>query len=90
MVLDAPCMDCPPETLILVLAAGEAVLEAFREWDEVRTLGKSEMSCPEADGGSLVGRADVTGAFVGSWRASGVSERAKVFANVGSLRDLRD
>ena len=46
-VVDAPCIDVPPERLILVLGAGDDVRE------EVRTFGRSEMSSPAADGGGL-------------------------------------
>ena len=44
MVLDAPCIDCPPVMFILVFVAGDAVLEELRECDEDRTLGRSDMS----------------------------------------------
>lgn len=48
-IVDAPCMAEPPEILTLVLAVvGAARLE-------VRTLGKSEISGPEADGGAFEG-----------------------------------
>lgn len=53
----------PPDILTLALAVGGAVrLEA-------RTLGKSEISGPEADGGAFVGLFMVVG--VGSSRAAG-------------------
>lgn len=53
----------PPEILTLALAVGGAVRL------EVRTLGKSEISGPEADGGALGGLVVVVG--VGSSRAAG-------------------
>ena len=46
-VVEAPCMDVPPERLILVFGAGEEVRE------EVRTSGRSEMRLPAAEGGGL-------------------------------------
>lgn len=66
IVVEAPCIGEPPETFILALAAGEAVL------DDVRTFGRSEMSGPEAAGGGFEGVVD----GVGSCRAAGVSDSA--------------
>lgn len=61
--MDAPCIAEPPEILTLVLAVvGAARLE-------VRTLGKSEISGPEADGGAFGGLFVVVG--VVSSRAAG-------------------
>ena len=76
-VVDAPCMDAPPGTLILVFGAGEDVREVLRE--AVCTLGRSEIKRPAAEGGSLDDFVDV-----GSCRASGWSESANVFARAGS------
>lgn len=50
-VVDAPCMEVPPWTLTLVFGAGEDVREEVRE--PVRTLGRSEMRGPAAEGGGL-------------------------------------
>ena len=46
-VVEAPCMEVPPETAILVVGLGELAREV------VRTLGKEEMRAPAADGGGL-------------------------------------
>ena len=51
-------MDAPPATLILVFGAGEEVREGVREPE--RTLGRSEMRGPAAEGGGLVDVAGVT------------------------------
>lgn len=59
----------PPEILTLALAVGGAVRL------EVRTLGKSEISGPEADGGAFVGLVMVVG--VGSSRPAGSLMRRK-------------
>lgn len=83
-VVDAPCIELPPATLILVLGAGEEVLDDVRE--PVRTFGRSEIRCPDAEGGGLAAVVDVAGATFGNWRASGWSESAKVFARAGSGR----
>ena len=83
-VVAAPCIALPPVTLILVLGAGEEFRDGVRE--PKRTLGRSEIRCPDAEGGSLVDGVEVAGAALGNWRASGWSERAKVFARVGSGR----
>lgn len=88
IVLDAPCMDEPPATLIRVFGAGDAVRDEFLECDRVRTFGKSEVRKPDAEGGSLEEAAGI-GAGTGSWRASGFSERANVLASGASLRPLR-
>ena len=85
IVDELPCIDVPPERLILVLGAGEEVRE-------VLTSGRSEISEPAADGGGFgdavrddarLLEVDLT---VGSCRASGLSERARVFAKCGSWR----
>ena len=76
-VVDAPCMDAPPGTLILVFGAGEEVREVLRE--PVCTLGRSEIKGPAAEGGGLNGFVDM-----GSCRASGWSESANVLARAGS------
>lgn len=78
-VADAPCIEGPPERLILALAAGEAVRE-------VRTLGRSEIRGPEADGGGF-GWVAETG--IGSWRAAGLSERATALEMRASWRGRR-
>lgn len=83
-VVDAPCIELPPATLILVLGAGEEVLDDVRE--PVRTFGRSEIRCPDAEGGGLAAVVDAAGATFGNWRASGWSESAKVFARAGSGR----
>lgn len=83
-VVDAPCMELPPVTLILVFGAGEEVLEDVREPE--RTLGRSEIRCPDADGGGLAVGVGFAGVPFGNWRASGWSLRAKVFARAGSGR----
>ena len=64
--MDAPCIAGPPERLIFALTAGDDAREV------VRTLGRSDIRGPEADGGGFR-----VGAGVGSWRAAGLSERAK-------------
>ena len=78
-VVDAPCIEAPPGTLILVFGAGEEVREVLRE--PVCTLGRSEIKGPAAEGGGLDG-------FVedpkGSRRASGCSQSANVFERAGS------
>lgn len=83
MVVELPCIDVPPEMLILVFGAGEEVRD-------VLTLGRSEMREPAAEGGGFGDgfREDVFAleAGTGSWRASGLSERARVFDNGGSWR----
>ena len=84
MVVDAPCIELPPATLILVLGAGEETREDVREPE--RTLGRSEIRCPDADGGGLAAGVEVAGVPLGNWRASGWFERAKVFARTGSGR----
>lgn len=85
MVEELPCIDVPPERLILVLGAGEDVRD-------VLTFGRSETREPAADGGGFgdpfrddarLLEVDLTG---GSCRASGLSERARVFANCVSWR----
>ena len=49
IIEDAPCMEVPPDILILALAftAGDAVLDAFREGIA------SDISRPAADGGGF-------------------------------------
>lgn len=49
IIEDAPCMEVPPDILILALAfrAGDAVLDAFREGIA------SDISGPAADGGGF-------------------------------------
>ena len=82
--VEAPCIGIPPDRLILVLGAGEGVR------DEVLTLGTSEIREPAADGGGLGDgfrddeMDDEEG--MGSWRASGASERASALAKGGSFR----
>jgi len=57
--------------------------------DEVReperTLGRSEIRCPAAEGGGLE---DVAEMLLGSWSASGWSDKASVFASTGSTCDF--
>ena len=74
-VVEAPCMAGPPVRVIFVLfcGAGDAVRGVF-----VRTLGRSEIRGPEAEGGGLEG--------VGRWTASGSKERIEVFTRGVSLR----
>lgn len=82
--MDAPCIEVPPATLILVLGAGEEVLDDVREPE--RTLGRSEIKCPDAEGGGFTAGVEVAGETFGNWRASGWSERANVLARAGSGR----
>ena len=63
-VVDAPCMELPPATLILVLGAGEEVREDVREPE--RTLGRSEIRCPDADGGGLAAGVGFAGVGFGN------------------------
>ena len=63
-VVDAPCMELPPATLILVLGAGEEVREDVREPE--RTLGRSEIRCPDADGGGLAAGVEFAGVGFGN------------------------
>lgn len=63
-VVDAPCIEAPPGTLTLVLGAGEDVLELV--CDLVRTLGKSEIKGPMADGGFFGEELPDTGAATGN------------------------
>ena len=84
-VVDAPCMELPPVTLILVLDAGDEVREDARE--PKRTFGRSEIRCPDAEGGGLAAGVEVADTAFGNWRASGRSERAKAFARVDSGRE---
>ena len=84
-VVDAPCMALPPTTLILALGAGEDVREDVREPN--RLLGRSEMRCPDAEGGGLEAGVEVAGTAFGNWRASGWSERARVLARVCPCRE---
>ncbi len=51
-----------------------------------RTLGRSEIRGPAAEGGGLE---IVAGVLLGNWRASGWSDKANVFASVGSTCGLR-
>lgn len=76
-VVDAPCMEAPPGTLILVFGAGEEVREVLRE--PVCTLGRSEIRGPAAEGGGLENFVDM-----GRCRASGWSESANVLERAGS------
>ena len=78
-------MALPPTMLILALGAGDEVLEDVREPN--RTLGRSDMRCPDAEGGGLAAGVEVAGTAFGDWRASGWSERAKVFARLGPCRE---
>lgn len=82
--MDAPCIALPPATLILVLGAGEEVLEDVREPE--RTLGRSEIKRPDADGGAFTAGVEVADEVFGNWRASGWLERANVLARAGSGR----
>ncbi len=74
-------MALPPATLILVLGAGEEVREDVRE--PKRTLGRSDIRWPGADGGGLAAGVEVADAAFGNWRASGWSDKANVFARAG-------
>ena len=78
-VVDAPCMEAPPGTLILVFGAGEEVREVLRE--PVCTLGRSEIKGPAAEGGGLDGFIEDP---LGSCCASGCSESANVLERAGS------
>ena len=78
-------MALPPTMLILALGAGDEVLEDVRE--PKRTLGRSDMRCPDAEGGGLAAGVEVAGTAFGDWRASGWSERAKVFARLDPCRE---
>ena len=78
-VVEAPCMDAPPAILIVVLGAGEEVREDVRE--PVRTFGRSDIRGPEAEGGGL---SDGPVVVFGNWRASGLFDKANVFASPGS------
>lgn len=86
-MVEAPCIDAPPATLTLALGAGEEVRELVR--DPVRTFGRSEIKGPEADGGFFGVELAEAGAGIGSWRASGFSERAKALAKAGSFSGFR-
>lgn len=57
-------MEAPPWTLILVFGAGEDVRDEFLE--PVRTLGKSEINGPAADGGALVDVDETAGVVLGN------------------------
>lgn len=74
-VADAPCIDAPPETLTVVLGAGEAVRDELRD-DPVRTFGRSDINGPAADGGGL---REASVAVLGVCFASGRSDSANVF-----------
>lgn len=63
-VVDAPCMELPPVILILVLGAGDEVREDVRE--PKRTLGRSEIRCPDAEGGGLAAGVEVADTALGS------------------------
>ena len=82
-VVDAPCMEAPPGTLIVVFGAGEEVREVLRE--PVCTLGRSDIKGPAAEGGGLDGLVEDP---LGSCRVSGCSERANVLERAGSGWDL--
>jgi len=79
-------MEVPPAIAILVFVeawdgwgAGEEAREDFAE-------EMSEIRAPVAEGGSLgVCRDEVPEVAVGTWRASGFSCRASVFAKGGSF-----
>jgi len=76
-VVDAPCMGAPPATVTFVFGAGEAVREGVRA--PVRTLGRSDIRGPDAEGGGLEdGRVGL-----GDCLASGFSDRARVLDNPG-------
>lgn len=51
-------------TLILVLGAGDEVREDVRE--PKRTLGRSEIRCPDAEGGGLAAGVEVADTALGS------------------------
>ena len=78
-------MELPPATLILVLGAGDDVREDVREPE--RTLGRSEIRCPDAEGGGLTVGVEDAGVDLGNCCASGWSDRARVFASVGTGRE---
>lgn len=78
--VDAPCMAVPPDMLILVLAAGDAVREdAMAPFVVVVAFfldeRESEMRGPEADGGGFAVMGKVMGFALsvinGNWVASG-------------------
>lgn len=71
----------PPEMLTLVLVAGGAVRVV------VRTLGRSDISDPEAEGG-VFGFLVTLG--MGSWRAAGLSERREALGKGASCCGRRD
>ena len=81
-VVDAPCIEAPPGTLIFVFGAGEEVRDDVREPE--RTLGKSDIKCPAAEGGALAETVVAAVVVLGNCRASGGSERATVLARAGS------
>jgi hypothetical protein len=84
IIEDAPCMEVPPDILILALAfrAGDAVLDAFREGIA------SDISGPAADGGGFglgIGLVEVElGCSNGTCNASDFSCNTNAFA----LRDF--
>lgn len=71
-------MEAPPGTLILVLGAGEEVREPER------TLGRSEIRCPAAEGGGFADTIEDPVVVLGNRRAPGWSESARVFERPGS------
>ena len=75
-VVEAPCMDEPPEMEMVVLGAGDEFLEGCLELgrEVVLTLGRSEMRGPEAGGGLEV---------LGSWRVVGCGSSDGVLARIG-------
>ena len=75
-------MEAPPGTLILVLGAGEEVREGVREPE--RTLGRSEIRYPAAEGGGFADIVEDPAVVLGNCRASGCSESARVFERPGS------
>ena len=75
-------MEAPPGTLILVLGAGEEMREGVR--DPERTLGRSEIRCPAAEGGGFAYTVEDPVGGLGNCRASGWSESARVFERPSS------
>jgi len=88
--VEAPRMEVPPAIAILVFDALDGVEERGTGEEAREDLAEemSEIRAPVAEGGSLGVWREVLPAAVGSWRASGFSWRARVFASGGSLRAL--
>ncbi len=72
--VDAPCIDVPPVMFTLVFVedggAGDAVREAFREFEALFEDLKSDIRAPAAEGGAR---------GVGAWTATGLGCSEKAF-----------